>query len=42
VNQHDLTLNHSSRHAMIASLCLGKVLDIGCGTGNLADYFFGD
>lgn len=25
---------------MIASLCRGNVLDIGCGTGNLADYYF--
>lgn len=31
-----------SRFSRIASLCLGKVLDIGCCFGVLADYFFGD
>jgi len=31
-----------SRFSRIASLCRGKVLDIGCCFGILADYFFGD
>jgi len=30
------------RHNKIASLCKGKVIDIGCGTGSLTDYFKGD
>ena len=42
VNQHDLAPIHSTRHAFTASLCRGSVLDVGCGTGNLADYYFGD
>ncbi len=31
-----------SRFSAIANLCRGKVLDIGCGTGDLADYYDGD
>ena len=31
-----------SRFSRIASLCRGKVLDVGCCFGILADYFFGD
>ena len=42
VNQHDLSSFMSERHAKTASLCRGDVLDIACGTGNLADYYFGD
>jgi len=42
VNQHDLAPIHSTRHAFTASLCRGNVLDVGCGTGNLADYYFGN
>lgn len=30
------------RFREIAKLCQGKVLDIGCGTGDLADYYRGD
>jgi SAM-dependent methyltransferase len=41
VNQHDLAPIHATRHAFTASLCRGRVLDVGCGTGNLADYYFG-
>ena len=37
VNQHD----DAARHLAVAALARGKVLDIGCGTGTLADYFFG-
>ena len=42
VNQHDAIGEHHARFASIASLCKGKILDLGCGTGSLADYFFGD
>lgn len=38
VDIHDQT----TRHMKIASLCRGKVLDIGCGTGTLSDYFLGE
>lgn len=38
VNVHD----DFDRHTKIASLCKGKVCDIGCGTGSLTDYFKGD
>jgi len=41
VNQHDLNQHMQTRHASIANLCRGRVLDLGCGTGNLADYYFG-
>jgi glycosyltransferase involved in cell wall biosynthesis/ubiquinone/menaquinone biosynthesis C-methylase UbiE len=37
VNQHD----DSARHSAVAALCRGNVLDIGCGAGMLADYYFG-
>lgn len=37
VDIHD----ESSRHIMVASLCRGQVIDVGCGTGSLADYFTG-
>ena len=30
------------RFAKMAELCRGKVLDVGCGTGSLADFFSGD
>lgn len=38
VDIHDLP----ERHIATAGLCRGKVLDIGCGSGCLADYFAGD
>lgn len=41
VNQHDQVGEHYARFASVASLCKGEVLDIGCGTGSLADYYFG-
>ncbi|MFA5359284.1 MAG: methyltransferase domain-containing protein [Patescibacteria group bacterium] len=37
VNQHDVP----ERHIATAALLKGRVLDIGCGTGTLSDYFFG-
>jgi SAM-dependent methyltransferase len=30
-----------ARHIKIASLCCGSVIDLGCGTGTLSDYFTG-
>ena len=30
------------RYSEIAKLCRGRVLDIGCGSGHLADFYFGD
>jgi len=42
VNQHDQIGEHHARFASVASLCRGKVLDVGCGTGSLSDYYFGD
>lgn len=30
-----------ARHIKIASLCKGSVLDLGCGTGTLSDYYLG-
>jgi SAM-dependent methyltransferase len=41
VNQHDMMELHSNRFASIAELCKGQVLDVACGTGSLADYYFG-
>lgn len=38
LNIHD----QPERHLKIAELCLGKVIDIGCGTGSLTDYFKGE
>jgi len=38
VNIHD----DGARHSAVSALCRGRVLDIGCGAGMLADYFFGD
>lgn len=38
VDQHDFP----ERHLKVASLIKGKVLDIGCGTSSLSDYFQGD
>lgn len=38
VSVHD----QPERHALVASLCSGHVLDIGCGTGSLADYYQGE
>lgn len=34
--------NQPERHDKIASLCKGHVIDIGCGTGTLTDYYQGD
>jgi SAM-dependent methyltransferase len=38
VNQHDI----KEHHLKTASLIKGKVIDIGCGTGTLSDYYLGD
>lgn len=38
VNVHD----EPARHGFVASLCRGRVRDIGCGTGTLSDYYLGE
>jgi len=38
VNIHD----QPERHSTIAALCGARVLDIGCGTGTLSEYYFGN
>ena len=38
LNIHD----QPNRHLKTAELCRGKVIDIGCGTGSLTDYFKGE
>jgi SAM-dependent methyltransferase len=35
-------IDYPARFALVASLCRGKVLDIGCCFGALSDYYFGD
>lgn len=35
-------IDYPARFALVASLCRGKVLDIGCCFGVLSDYYFGD
>ena len=35
-------LDHRPRHTLTASLCRGKIADIGCCMGILSDYYFGD
>ena len=42
VNQHDILPSHQTRFTIISSLCRGNVLDIGCGTGSLSDYYSGN
>lgn len=41
-NKNGLDVHDDShRFSFISSLCIDNVLDIGCGTGTLSDYFFG-
>ena len=35
-------IDYPERHAKIASLCRGKVFDVGCCFGILSDYYFGE